>query len=89
MQTVPRRMTASLAYATGTCSCVAGSGSGSGCDLAAGAVGRLLFRGIRGEQRDLQHVLHVLDEVEGHVALDRLGDLDEVALVELRQDHAC
>src|SRR5687767_7880212 len=55
--------------------------------LAAGPVRRLLFRGRLREQRNLQNVFNVLDEVEGHVALDRLGDVDQIALVELRQDH--
>ena len=35
---------------------------------------------------DGQDVFDVLDEVEGHVALDRLGDVDQVALVQLRKD---
>src|SRR5258708_36405242 len=53
----------------------------------AGALGGLLFGGGAVEHGDLQHVLDVLDEMELHVSLDRFRDLDQVALVELRQDH--
>src|SRR5207253_6462003 len=38
------------------------------------------------EQCELQHFFHVLDEVELHVALDRLGDIDQITLVELGQN---
>src|SRR5688572_32436411 len=50
------------------------------------ALGRLLFGSALIEESDLEHILDVLDEIERHVTLDRLGNVDEIPLIELRQN---